>query len=71
MIKDAQAARSPRFKAGQSVYMAASRSQWAVGGRYKIVRSLPIANGRFQYRVKGDNEAFERVVDEGQLAVES
>lgn len=36
-------------------------------GRFRIIREMPPDNGEPSYRVKGENEAFERVARESQL----
>ena len=36
-------------------------------GRFRIVRELPPDKGEPSYRVKGENEAFERVARESEL----
>jgi hypothetical protein len=61
-----------KFKAGQTVFVTSpSRLNAAPKGRYKIVGALPSGgDGPVRYRIKGDLEAFELVVDEGQLGLE-
>ena len=64
-------ATKPKFKAGQTVFVTSpSKLNAAPKGRYTIVRALPSGDGPVRYRIKGDLEAFERVVDEGQLGFE-
>lgn len=36
-------------------------------GRFRIVRELPSDSGEPSYRIKGENEAFERVARESEL----
>ncbi|MEJ0060305.1 MAG: hypothetical protein WDM79_12305 [Terricaulis sp.] len=55
---------SPRYKAGQTVLIGASRMNTAPAGRYTIVMPLPSGGGAMRYRVKGEKEACERVVEE-------
>jgi hypothetical protein len=60
-----------KFKAGQTVFVTSPpRLGAAPKGRYKIVSALPSGDGPVRYRIKGDLEAFERVVDERQLGFE-
>jgi hypothetical protein len=55
------------FSAGQSVILAPSKQLAFAGGKYTIVAALPRTNERRQYRVKGESENFERVLDEVHL----
>lgn len=57
----------PRFEPGQSVLVAFAKSSSAPAGRYKIVSAMPPTHGVTRYRVRGDGEACERVVDENLL----
>ena len=60
-----------KFKAGQTVFVTSpSKLNAAPKGRYRIVGALPSGDGPVRYRIKADLEAFERVVDEGQLGLE-
>jgi hypothetical protein len=60
-----------KFEVGQTVFVTSpSKLNAAPKGRYKIVAAFPSGDGPVRYRVKGDLEAFERVVDEGQLGPE-
>jgi hypothetical protein len=60
-----------KFKPGQTVFIKPSaRLGLAPKGRFRIVRALPKAEGPVQYRIKGDLETFERIVDESQLDLE-
>ena len=52
------------FQAGQTVEVAASRMAGTPAGRYKIICALPHSHGAVRYRVKGEKEAFERVIEE-------
>jgi hypothetical protein len=55
---------SPRYKVGQTVLVGASRMNTAPPGRYKIVSPMPSGDGSVRYRVKGEKETCERVVEE-------
>jgi len=57
-----------RFKLGQSV-MIAVKGAGTIGasGNYRIVKQLPPEGGDNLYRIKGDLEAYERVVAESRL----
>lgn len=58
----------PKFSAGQRVSVSRSLRVASPAGFFSIVRPLPEAqNGRVQYRVKSETEAFERIVDEANL----
>ena len=57
----------PKFCAGQRVSLSATVRQSAPSGVYRIVRPMPAGPGPMQYRVKGEAEAFERIVEEGHL----
>ncbi len=60
---------SPRFSAGQRVSILRMRPPFPPDGIYEIVKALPAERGPTQYRIKHQNEAFERVVDEARLEV--
>jgi len=55
--------KKPTFTVGQSVLLAPSKRLSFAGGKYTIIAAMP-GGGRTQYRVKGDAEKFERVIDE-------
>lgn len=57
-----------RFKLGQSVVIAV-KGAGTIGaaGNYRIVKQLPPEGGDNLYRIKGDLEAYERVVAESRL----
>ena len=40
-----------------------------VSSRFTVMRVLPVDDGRRSYRIKSDSETFERVAQEGQLAL--
>ena len=56
-----------RFKVGQLVEVIPSRLISAAGGTYEIRRLVPVDATDPQYRLKGTNEKFERIVPEGNL----
>lgn len=55
---------SPLYQPGQTVFVPFSRISGTPSGRYRIVRALPSGGGAVRYRVKGETEACERVIDE-------
>lgn len=59
-----------KFKAGQRVTVGGSRRQSAPRGRYRVISALPLSAGPIRYRIKGDVEQFERIVDEAELQTE-
>ena len=60
---------TPRFTAGQMVSVARSKHIPAAEGRYQIIAALPNSGpGATRYRIKGELEKYERVVDEMHLA---
>ena len=56
----------PLFNTGQSVSFTQTRLFLAPGA-YRVVSALPATDGRVQYRVKSNDEAFDRIVDESNL----
>lgn len=56
----------PKFSAGQRASVARG-GVGAPSGVVSIVRALPREAGPQQYRVKGDGETFERIIDEARL----
>jgi hypothetical protein len=56
-----------KFSAGQRVSVTRANSFAAPGGSYRIVRALPLESGPQQYRVRNDNEMFDRIVEESRL----
>jgi hypothetical protein len=56
-----------KFAAGQRVAMVGQRSPFSAHGVFRIVSVLPKENGPQQYRVRGDGELHDRVVDEVRL----
>ena len=59
---------SPRFTAGQSVSVAVSKRYRHPEGAYRVIGAMPNAGGPTLYRIKGDLEKFERVIEEIHLA---
>jgi hypothetical protein len=59
---------TPRFTVGQSVSVAYSKRYPRPEGAYQIIGAMPKSGGGMQYRIKGDLEKFERVIDEMYLA---
>jgi len=55
-----------KFSAGQRV-LAARGGVGAPAGHFQIVSVLPRGAGAQQYRVRGETESFERVIDEVRL----
>lgn len=53
-----------QFQAGQTVEVVGSRASGTPGGRYRVICALPMTHGMVRYRVKGEKEAFERVIEE-------
>ena len=53
------------FYVGQTVLVGASGAMGAPSGRYKIISAMPLTHGIVRYRVKGELERFERVIEEG------
>lgn len=63
-----------RYRVGQKVrFVKASRGS-GLGGRpdgsFDIVRLLPEYYGTYQYRVKSTSDGHERVVGEGEIALQ-
>ena len=59
-----------RYTVGQRVTLAGLRSdRLPVAGSFRIVAQLPAEAGEHQYRVKHDQEAFERHVGEFRLTL--
>jgi hypothetical protein len=58
-----------KFSVGQRVTLSAIRLEMIpLAGAFKVVALLPAKDDEWQYRVKHDREAFERMVSEGRLA---
>lgn len=58
---------SPRFTIGQSVSVAVSKRYRLPEGSYRVVSAMPNSGGPTLYRIKGDLEKFERVIEETHL----
>ena len=56
-----------KFQIGQVVHVTPAIRRNFPGGSYQITKLLPRNNGEFEYRMKGMNEPYERVVRESQL----
>ena len=60
--------RTHRFAVGQRLSMAAGGRDISRGGAIcSVVFLLPYEGGALRYRVRSDNEGFERIVDETDL----
>ncbi len=59
---------TPRFSVGQSVSVAQSKRYRHPEGSYRVVGAMPNSGGPTLYRIKGDLEKFERVIEEIHLA---
>lgn len=57
-----------RFAIGQSVSVAFSKHHRRAEGAYRVIGAMPNSGGATQYRIKGELEKFERIVDEIHLA---
>ena len=53
-----------RFTVGQNVSVAYSKHARRAEGAYRVISAMPNSGGATQYRVKGELEKFERIVDE-------
>jgi hypothetical protein len=56
-----------KFGAGQRVAIVRSGAFSAPSGSYRIVTALPLDRGPQQYRVRNDNEPYDRILDEARL----
>ena len=56
--------KNPSFSAGQNVSVTPSKRFAAPNGQYTVICALPNSGGPVQYRIKGELEKFERVIDE-------
>ena len=57
----------PRFRAGQRVQVTRANGYGGPSGFCSIVTALPRDAGPQQYRVRGDEENFDRIVEEARL----
>lgn len=59
-----------KFKSGDMIFLKEGPVRMArVGGRCKIISTLPESQGTRQYRVRFDSESFERCVGEDDIDV--
>jgi hypothetical protein len=57
-----------KYQLGETVYFTSRRlGHMVANSTYQIVRLLPSDGADYQYRIKNQNEAFERVAKESQL----
>lgn len=56
-----------KYSAGQRVAVLRGSGFSVPGGSYRIVGALPRGDGPQQYRIRNDNEMFDRIVDEARL----
>ena len=56
-----------KFGAGERVAVVRSGGFAAPTGTYRVVTALPRDSGPQQYRVRNENETFDRVMDEIRL----
>lgn len=63
----AYTAPSHSFHVGDSVLVRRSFLHAAANGVYHVVATLPPSEGQFQYRVRNDEERYERVVAQDRL----
>ena len=49
-------------------FMPGALERVAAPGRYEVVRLLPMEAGEFSYRIKSQNNSYERVAKESQLS---
>lgn len=56
-----------KFQIGQTVFITPTLNLNIPGGTYIVTKKLPENNGEFEYRVRGVNEPYERVVRESEL----
>jgi hypothetical protein len=57
-----------RYSVGETVYYTSpSFGRAAANGNYTVVKLLPSEGDDYQYRIKSNGEAFERVAKESQL----
>jgi hypothetical protein len=70
MSDSSEILKSRRFSPGQRVIIPRAKPPLDAGKVYRIVRREPTEDGaRTQYRIKSENDAFERVVDEVTLEI--
>jgi len=60
--------KSHKYQVGDAVYFTSPTfGRTAASGSYTIVKQLPSEGDDYQYRIKSNGEAFERVAKESQL----
>jgi len=60
--------RSHKYQVGEAVYFTSPNfGRAAATGSYTVVKQLPSEGDDYQYRIKSNGEAFERVAKESQL----
>lgn len=58
---------TPKFGAGQRVSIISAGGFSAPSGMYRVISALPLERGSQRYRVKNDNEVYDRVLEEARL----
>lgn len=56
-----------KYGAGQRVSVLRGAGFAVPPGSYRVVGALPRGDGPQQYRIRNDNEMFDRIVDEARL----
>jgi hypothetical protein len=56
-----------KYSAGQRVALMRGVGFSVPAGSYRVVGALPREAGPQQYRIRNDNEMFDRIVDEARL----
>lgn len=56
-----------RYRIGQMVEIMPTTLRAAVTGRYEIIRLVPCDSNDPRYRLKSENEKYERILSEGEL----
>ncbi len=69
-VREPEPVERHRFSIGDPVRVVSTSGMWFKHGvSYRVTAALPpAAGGKLQYRIKNDQEPFERVVSESQLA---
>jgi hypothetical protein len=67
--REASPVEQHRFSVGDEVRVVSTAGMWFKHGiDYRVTAALPPQAGKLQYRIKNDQEPYERVVSESQLA---
>lgn len=67
--RESSPAEQHRFSVGDEVRVVSTAGMWFKHGiDYRVTAALPPQAGKLQYRIKNDQEPYERVVSESQLA---